>query len=403
MDDTDQPINTAAAERAVIGACITSPDSYRWAQHLEPDDFSSGRFGVVWATLRDRRTAGEPTDIATMDGVLGRTVKGYQPGDVFGLVDGMPAGGTTAHWADQIAEGSKRRQLIAAAARARQNATDADLADALAIVKRDLEDIGKATSSDLRARPLARVLEESDAYDWLIPDILERQERAIFTGGEGGGKTTLVRQLAICSAAGIHPFTFQPIDPVRVLIIDAENTERQWRRATRRLVATASQQADRDVAEMIPLACTPRLDITRERDMSAIHRLIDDHQPDLLFIGPLYKLVPRAIQSDDDAAPVLAALDTLRDRGLALVMEAHAGHGQSAQGQRDLRPRGSSALLGWPEFGMGLRLDTDHPPYQANPGDFRTRKVELVRWRGDRDQRSWPSSLYASGTYPWEP
>ena len=56
----------------------------------------------------------------------------------------------------------------------------------------------------------------------------------------------------------------------------------------------------------------------------------------------------------DDAAPLILALDAIRDRGLCLLMEAHAGHAKGANGTRDLRPRGSSALLGWPEFGFGL-------------------------------------------------
>lgn len=764
MHDDDPIIDTTAAERAVIGACIESPDSYRWAEHLSPDEFSSARIGLVWEQVKARRAAKEPVDIASMDSVLARAIPGYRPGDVFSLIDQMPGGGTTRGWADQIAEGAKRRQLIAAGTRARQNAAQADLAEALAIARRDIEEIGKASTSTIQARPLARILEESDAYDWLIPNLIERQDRAIFTGSEGGGKalaldtpiptptgwttmgaiqpgdqvlgadgkpttvtfatevqldrdcyrvefsdgtsiiadadhnwltetyasrtrasrrlqrgetkgrgtdqrhkrqhfpavvttreiaetlrargghtlnhsidapapldlpdaeltippytlgawlgdgisaggricigdedktemlanladdgwsvtpnkakymygiaglqvklrevgvlnnkhipidylrasygqrlallqglmdtdgtvsgggaksgrghgsakcefsvvserlardvhelilslgiiatlrsgdatlngrvvgtrwriqfqteqpafrlsrkaervtplrtqrsrhrfvtavvpvesvpvrciqvdnadrlylagrqmvpthnTTLVRQLAILSAAGVHPFTFEAIQPVRVLVIDAENTERQWRRATRGIVAAASRQTGQAVAERIPLACTPRLDVTRERHMSAIHRLIDEHTPDMVFIGPLYKLVPRAIQSDDDAAPVLSALDSLRDRGVALVMEAHAGHGQSMQGKRDLRPRGSSALLGWPEFGIGLRLDEEHPMFQANPNDYRNRKVDLVRWRGDRDQRSWPGSLYASGIFPWSP
>ena len=108
-----------------------------------------------------------------------------------------------------------------------QNATQGDLADALATVKRDLEDIGKTASTRLNATMLANVLDQEDNEDWIIPGILERQERVIFTGGEGAGKTTLVRQMAILSAAGINPFTFEDMPPVRVLVIDAENSEKQ--------------------------------------------------------------------------------------------------------------------------------------------------------------------------------
>lgn len=399
----DNTLDTTAAEKAVIGSAIADKAAIRWAsEHITADDFYSPRLGDVWQRLHTRWKAGEPTDVVAMDGAL-RDLPGYTPGDVFDLVDAAPVAGSAAHWAAQIADGAKRRRLVEMAVRAQQNAREGDLADALTIAKRDLEDVGKAAAARIDAKPLARVLEESDEYDWVIPGILEKRDRVIFTGGEGAGKTTLVRQLAILSAAGINPLTFDDMDPVRVLIVDAENTEKQWRRATRDIVGKASDHLGAPVGELIPLACVPRLDITKERDLSAIHDLIDRHDPEIVFIGPLYKLVPRAIQSDDDAAPLIAALDSIRARDVALVMEAHAGHAQSAAGQRDLRPRGSSALLGWPEFGIGLRLDTEYGPFKVDPNNFRNRKIDLTRWRGDRDERHWPDSLYAGGYWRWVP
>jgi replicative DNA helicase len=128
-----------------------------------------------------------------------------------------------------------------------------------------------------------------------------------------------------------------------------------------------------------------------------VHRLIDKHEPDLMLIGPLYRLIPRAINSDDDAAPLLAALDTIRDRGIAMLIEAHAGHAANPKGERDMRPRGSAALMGWPEFGYGLRLNRKNPLH-----------VDMVRWRGDRDARGWPAKLGRSNVeggqrWPWRP
>ena len=83
-----------------------------------------------------------------------------------------------------------------------------------------------------------------------------------------------------------------------------------------------------------------------------------------MVIGPLYRLIPRAIMSDDDASPLLANLDTICDRGIALIIEAHAGHVTNRDGERDLRPRGSSALMGWPEFGLGLKLSKANGKYE---------------------------------------
>jgi replicative DNA helicase len=132
--------------------------------------------------------------------------------------------------------------------------------------------------------------------------------------------------------------------------------------------------------------------LTRDAHLGQVHRLIDEFEPDVLFVGPLYRLTSRAINSDDDAAPLLSALDTLRDRGVALVMEAHAGHAVSSGGDREMRPRGSAALMGWPEFGMGIRQS------KVDPSTF-----DLVRWRGDRDQRNWPRFMKRGGVWSWTP
>jgi len=265
-----------------------------------------------------------------------------------------------------------------------------DLNDAMTMALDEWNSVRGAVTTGMTAKTLAEVLEGTDEYDWLIPSLLERMDRLILTGGEGAGKSTFVRQLAIMAAAGIHPTTFREIKPINVLVVDAENTEKQWRRNARDLVAKARLSGSRDPASHLNLACISRLDITTERDLGSIHRLVDEYQPDLLMIGPLYRLIPRAINSDDDAAPLIAALDSLRARGLALVMEAHAGHAQTKGGDRDLRPRGSSALMGWPEFGFGIGMDQEDPNL-----------AHLIRWRGDRDQRDWPRDIRRGGDWPW--
>jgi hypothetical protein len=180
---------------------------------------------------------------------------------------------------------------------------------------------------------------------------------------------------------------------VRVLVVDAENTEMQWRREVRLTAErAAARQGAVDPSQAINITTGTRLDITKGPHLSSIHRLIDRHKPDVLFIGPLYKLVPNAINNDDEAAPLIVALDSLRERGVALVMEAHAGKSAGPNGDRDLRPRGSSALLGWPEFGFGLM------PINGRPG-----AVEMRPWRGGRDRkRQWPRELVRGRLWPWE-
>ena len=177
---------------------------------------------------------------------------------------------------------------------------------------------------------------------------------------------------------------------VRVHYFDFENTEVQVRRQVRGLVAAAKSMGG-DPTSNVAMDFRPRgVNLTRDRDLSWLHRSLDATCPDLVVVGPLYRMFGKAIQTDEDAAEVFEVLDGIRERGIALVVEAHSGHTKSATGKRDVRPRGSSALLGWPEFGYGLR------PHREHQG-----AVELVAWRGDRDERDWPHELGRGGKYPW--
>lgn len=261
--------------------------------------------------------------------------------------------------------------------------------------RREADARAALTSDTLTPKPLGEILTAEVSYDWLVPGLFERRDRLIVTGGEGSGKSWFMRQLAITMAAGVHPFRLQErIDPLRVLVIDAENTEQQWSRGARYITGLAEQYGAGKPRQNVMVAAGIRLDLTTSQDINQVHRLIDRHKPDVLYIGPLYKLSPKAINTDDDAAPIIVALDGFRDRGVLLLVEAHAGHTKSFGGERDLRPRGSSALLGWPEFGFGIALIE---------GD--DSMATFVAWRGGREKRDWPERLRKGkkGELPWVP
>lgn len=383
------------AERSVIGAGLRNPDAIRFAlEEITPDDFQDPQLARLFSLMIGLRSAGLPVDpISVSNAARERRMPSADPSYLFDLIERTPVTSNVGYWARIVREAAVRRRLAAFGNLAIQRANGpGDLDEVMSDARAEWDKIRGAASAAMEAKPLGEVLDGSDEYDWLVPNLLERMDRVVLTGGEGAGKSTFVRQIAVMSAAGLHPTTGKPIEPISVLVVDTENTEKQWRRATRPLVAKARQVGSANPAEKVQLACVPRMDITTEKDLGAVHRLVDEHQPDLLVIGPLYRLIPRAINNDDDAAPLIAALDTLRERGLALVMEAHAGHATTKGGDRDLRPRGSAALMGWPEFGFGIAMD---------PTDQTGNTANLVRWRGDRDERAWPRSLLRGGLWPW--
>lgn len=383
------------AELAVLAACVHSRIARDEARkHLVATDFDEPAHEAIWSAMAhlDRTGAGVDPAMLLSEVGVGSPAARLLPD----LITWPAVPDHVADYAKVVRGWGIRRRLHAEAVHTMATALNPDV-DAAALSATiagrfaALRDSG--ISGDAQAVTLGELLDEADDEpDWLIPGVLERRDRLILTGSEGLGKSHLLRQIAILAAAGLHTWTTERIEPVKVLIVDCENSPNQVRRQSRALAAFAAHhgQSPRD---RVLITNPGRIDIVRDRDLAVIHREMDALQPDLVVIGPLYRLIPRAVQTDDDAAPLLAALDTIRDRGAALLTEAHAGHALGAGGTRDMRPRGSSALLGWPEFGFGLR-------------DIGTKGYcDFVAWRGQRSEREWPQRLRRTtdGSARWLP
>jgi hypothetical protein len=388
-------VTGTVAERSLLGALMLDPAMHSLTvDRVSADDFTDQRLGAIFAGIERMLSAGIPVNaISVANHFPEWQIKSLPETITHDWVFEVPYAYRAGEFADAVHDAAIRRGLADVSRRYLEAAQDPawHSPDAVSRAIEELERLREnAASRKFIAKRLSEILEGSDEYDWLIPGLLERRDRLVVTGAEGAGKTTFVRQIAILAAAGLHPLKNAHIEPVRVLVVDAENTEGQWRRAVRWMTGQAARGGTADPAKEIHIMAGNRIDLTRGSHLGEIHRLVDEHKPDMLMIGPLYKLVPKAINNDDDAAPLIVALDSLRDRGLALIMEAHAGHALGAGGERDLRPRGSSALLGWPEFGFGLR------PLAEDPDT-----VSVVRWRGDRDKREWPKHLRRGGPGEW--
>lgn len=233
----------------------------------------------------------------------------------------------------------------------------------------------------------AFLAEVDPAENWVIEGLLEREDRLIWTGREGLGKSMAIRQLAICAAAGVHPFTDKFIKKQKVLFIDCENSLRKSRRRFRGLENTARYYKQCPIPEGgLRLIHRPEgTNLTDEEEIEWLLERVTAHRPDLLIIGPLYKLHTVDVNEETAARVIVGVLDQVRTKGngCALVVEAHAPHGATT-----LRPAGSSLFLRWPDFGFGIQSSL------SGPGGAPSRKVvDVVGWRGPREERDWPTRL----------
>ena len=393
-----------AAEQAVLGAMLLSANvAAQCLSALSGDDFHRPAHQVIFGGIRALVREDSPADAVTLLAWLEDAGEVRAAGGapyLHTLLASVPTVAQAGHYARIVRDRAVRRRLLEAGRRIVQMARAVD-ADAHGLTERAVREAEAVRDSgqadDVTTRTITEFLEvpEGDAYDWIVPGLLERGDRLVLTGTEGAGKSTLFRQLAVTIAAGVHPFDHKPIEPRRVLIVDCENGAAHIRRKIRPLVI----QAD---CEGFPLRDTnlwievrpEGLDLAADKDVSWLLRRIAMISPDVVTIGPLARLAPRALNDDSDAAPIIATLNMIRARGACVLLEAHAGHALGMGGRRDLRPRGSSAFLGWPEFGWGIR--------SSDLGEAKKQRlVDVVPWRGDRDEREWPERLIAGGTWPW--
>ena len=236
---------------------------------------------------------------------------------------------------------------------------------------------------------------ENDSYDWVIPNLLERGERVIVVASEGVGKTMLARQVALCSAAGLHPFKMTNMKPVRTLMVDLENPERIIRRTSKSIYGATLHYGHKETPDAHLLIKPDGIDLLKASDRLMLEDKLEQVRPEIVFLGPVYKsfIDPGGRTSEAIAIEIAKYFDTLREYfKCAMWFEHHAPLG-SALASRDLRPFGSAVWSRWPEFGLSLQPDpTSHEGYV----------YEVKHFRGARDRREWPTRMKRGKIFPFE-
>lgn len=221
--------------------------------------------------------------------------------------------------------------------------------------------------------------------------------------------SVLCSQLAACMAGGIHPFTGAVLGSgnrgVRVLVVDAENSAVQSRRRYRSIIAKVDRLRAAGGVEKVDWKTQALIDIRPEgldlltgRDVGSLEHAIAVSAPDLVVLGPLYKLFNADPSDEKSVREVAWVLDGLRARHrFALLLEAHAGKGEDNSGARRMAPIGSSLWMRWPEFGYGIRRS------RTAKSEVRPELVDVISWRGTREERQWPGHLRHGVNLPWVP
>jgi hypothetical protein len=235
--------------------------------------------------------------------------------------------------------------------------------------------------------------------EWAIEGTMAKGERLLLVGGEGYGKSTLLRQMGVCVAAGLHPFDLSEIEPKRVLFIDAENHPQQTIDSWTNFVGLCV----RHERPLQPGMLTVLEEWDSERDLSGnsgkdwLNERVWAYRPDLVILGPLTNLVERDLKEYEVVNRLRKTINAIRDVcNSAIIMEHHAPLRTGNDSTREWRPYGSGLFLKWPDFGYAMQPTEDK-------GTYEWRKFRGARVRG----RNWPETLREGTTgansieFPW--
>lgn len=399
------------AEQALLGGIVLAADSRRALRDLDLDaaDYYRPAHAIIHSAISALADTAEPIDPHTIAATLQSQGHLNRVGGTSYLhtcIDAAQHGATPNWLASRIRDLALRRKLIHAGHKIADDARNydpdadaADLAEHAVTAMRTVRDNGRAAADSPVQDMLDFLATDDPGYDWVLPGYLEHTDRVIWTAGEGGGKSFLQRQIAVTTAAGRLPFgEMNGLGPRRVLVLDCENSDRQSRRQYGTLVRTAEQLGTPVERGQLHIDIRPEgVDLTRADGRAWLMRRVEAVMPDLLIVGPIYRLHTGDPNSEEHACKVTVVLDEARATArCALSMEAHSPQGGNL-GPRALRPVGSSLWLRWPEFGLGLRPVED----ERSAADDRARRV--LPWRGARDERAWPHFIRQgdSGNWPW--
>ena len=388
---------------SVLGAAMLNRSSRELiVTTLDGTDFYSPRHTSIFQAIANLQAAGNPVDHVTVADEL--RVMGAKVDEAYLVtVKAETASATVAsakRYCEIVRRDATARRLMFTArdtldmlgnggdpyARAGEIATDCAQLDRVGILP-----AGYSTFDALLDEP-----DEADA--WLIPDICYADNRIVIIATEKSGKSVLLRQIAFCASQGVHPFTFKPMDPIRVLVLDLENPKRELKATgfllRHRLVRQLTQEGkEYDPSRLAIFRRPQRIDLRNRHDRGELEAVMESFRPQLVVGGPVYRM--SRMGEDEEGAvytvgTVQAVLDDLRIRySCALILEHHA----PIAGRKDgpLRGFGGMLWMAWPDVTVSL---------EASEAEGDQRFV-VRRPHPERGTYDWPKEFVRSNHWPW--
>lgn len=376
-----------AAESSLLGAMLLSPSAALvGVESCIVEDFYSPPNAVVFGAIQRLVGRGQSVDAITVSAEMG------SPDSINKLISltlDVPNQSYASDYAKIIVTHSASRKLMRHFGEGIELVqTGMDPYLLAEGTEKFITSIGSVRNTEPESLTIQELSSRADDLaPVVIPGMMHQDYRTIVVAEEGAGKSLMLRTIAMSASQGFHPFSHQEIKPIRALVVDLENPAQA--------ILQTAEPFDRHLQMRNPSGYDSErfrvwrrpggIEIRRLADRAELQREIAFHRPDLVCIGPIYKMYRRGANEsyEDSADEAMGVLDDLRMKyGFALVLEHHAAKGRAGE-KRDLTPMGSQRWMAWPEIGISLYKEASDPTV-----------LNVKRYRGDRlTGVNWPDRI----------
>lgn len=402
------------AESSLLGAMLLSEDAVFAAikSGLNVSDFAKPTHQTICEVIFELRGEGTPIDQVTVAGRLDRMGRLSDVGGLEYLTEmtvTLPSVSGAARYAKDVIDTAIMRDTIHLAAQISDiGYTSLDVDRSLAEISGAVRGLINAADRQLLhgyyddSRLLNTDTDRDAEQPWIARGVLRRQQRCLIVARAGIGKSVLLRQMAMCCANGVHPYTGQPTEvPREALIVELEAGEWDISSSLTK-IAFALQRvfsfpSVQDVTWPALLHRPGGLDLRTPAGYATLEAAIRRAEPQLVVIGPLkYLSVAKPGENYEIAAlNLMAILNDLMERyRFGLVMEAHFSRGDRGA------PGGSERWVDWPDAGYGIHPPSDDITVPLGEGA----EMTVKRFRHPRDEHIWiPTQLLRGepNSLPW--
>jgi replicative DNA helicase len=384
--DAGLPANIDA-EKTILGAILLDNHALKEAQaRLAADDFSLDSHRRICLRMIELADAGHAVDIVTLAHELAKHGEVEFVGGVAylaSLTEGLPRRPVIEEYLRIVKDKSLARRLmtIAAAVTAEAQAgtvTSVEVIDSLlAQVSALNAEITWRDPSSVFVNAIDFACEYSTAVDWVLQGIIQRNGNGIIAADGKAGKSLLAIHLCLHLAAGVDWMGVRVSRPVSCGIVSREDDPGETARRIASLVAGCGAEVlkKREIDQRLWLntrAQTPTFTLENTRELNEIIAGLKARKVEFAVFDVFRSIWTGNENDAQETGKVLESLRRVqREVGCACCLLHHLRKSSDSANIFG-NIRGTTALRGWQEWGLGITV--------TNPNDEPASQVRCIRF-----------------------